>query len=88
MKSKRADGRGHWPAGRRRHSPGTEYDRLLDRLRERLDRRVWGKVSCRVLADWCGVSDRTVRRWLSGQHLPEARQTMRISSWLVSVKGS
>jgi hypothetical protein len=42
-----------------------------------------GVVSIRVLAAWCGVNDRTVRRWLNGTDIPQAHAVARLKAWIV-----
>ena len=75
--------RGHWPLGRRRHT--IDQARLatcLTTLRTLLDtHRQPGVVSARALADQLGVSDRTVRRWLSEEDLPPAAMLRRVEAW-------
>ena len=83
-KSQRSDGRGHWPSGRRRHSVDAKrLDAAMAGLRTLLaTRRRWGAVSARALAAHLGVSDRTVRRWLSGEDHPDGRTLYRIERWV------
>lgn len=93
MKSRRADGRGHWPRGKHRHADtggGGQWERTRLALTRFLDAH-WsrGEISIRALADRLGVSDRTVRRYLYGERQsgrapnrpPEATQEA-IAAWL------
>jgi DNA-binding transcriptional regulator YiaG len=83
MMSTRADKRGHWPAGKRRHAVDEpRRAAAMESLRTLLQtRRRRGEISARALADHLGVSDRTVRRWISGEDHPRARMLWRIERW-------
>ena len=62
--SLRKDGRGHWPAGKRRSdASGRDVRRALAAIRRANER---DGHSLRSIARTLGVSDRTVRRWLDG----------------------
>lgn len=65
--SARADGRGHWPKGKRRSklSPA-EHEKFLAELRQLLAEG----LSRREIARRRGVSEKAVRNWLSGEDLP------------------
>lgn len=69
--------------GVRQHT-GSERDRatVLGDLAAVLREPVRGVRSIRVLADHLRVSDRTVRRWLTGEDWPPPTQLRRIKSWL------
>lgn len=41
-----------------------------------------GRRSIRVLAQYCRVSDRTVRRWLDGTDQPPSTAVQRLQSWI------
>lgn len=78
--------RGHWPAGKRRNPPPPAV--LLEQVRTLLATRHTGtrpvrgvRVSACGLAAWCGVSDRAVRRWLSGEDCPPRDAVRRIRTW-------
>lgn len=66
-KSKRPDGRGHWPAGKRRSSltpaAAHAHAKKIRAMAEDLG-------GYRAVARSLGVSDRTVRRWISGEDYP------------------
>lgn len=47
---------------------------------------VRGVRSARAAAEALGVSDRTVRRWVSGEDWPDAETCRRIMTWLRSVR--
>jgi len=81
MKSHRSDGRGHWPAGRRRNAPSPSRQ-VLSRVRRVLVyRHSYGEISRRSLAVHIGVSDRTVRRWLDGTHIPSPEYLAALRRW-------
>ena len=41
-----------------------------------------GRISLRALANYIGVSDRTIRRWLSGHDWPDFENVRKIRRWL------
>jgi hypothetical protein len=41
-----------------------------------------GRISLRALANYIGVSDRTIRRWLSGHDWPDSENIRNIRRWL------
>jgi hypothetical protein len=63
------------PASRARETVLGDVHRLLAEP-------VRGEVSIRALATHCGVSDRTLRRWLSGEDWPPATQVTRLAAWV------
>lgn len=75
----RKDGRGHWPAGKRRGTTGRHRDRAVVRLRAKMSKEGW---SCRGVADELGVSDRTVRRWLADEDHPTQANLDGLQRWL------
>jgi DNA-binding XRE family transcriptional regulator len=85
MTSQRTDGRGHWPAGKRRHPDAGTWSRtrlaLTKFLDDHYDRRYDG-ISQKQLARDLGVSDRTVRRWLKGEDRPDEETQAAIAQWL------
>lgn len=66
-KSTREDGRGHWPAGKHR-SPLTAHQRAT--VIRQLRAMVASQESIRGAARVLEVSDRTIRRILSGEDQP------------------
>lgn len=67
MTSERRDGRGHWPAGKRRSRlPARERRALIRRVRLALDHG----ESRRAIARKLRISDRTLGRWLKGEDFP------------------
>ena len=75
--------RGHWPLGKRRNTVDpTRLAAALDAVRQLLAVPRRGEVSVRALAGHVGVSDRTVRRWLSGEDLPPAGAVRRVEAWV------
>lgn len=75
---------GGWPRGRYRNATDGDNTReVLDALRVLLDtQHARGRVSLRVLSDHLSVSDRTVRRWLSGEDMPPAATLKRVAAWV------
>lgn len=82
--------KGHWPRGRRRHDPSSNWDVIRSRLWLLLDKRGTGsdrtlpasrRVSRHALAKRMRVSDRTVRRWLAGEDFPTARHAAAVDRW-------
>ena len=68
-KSVRADGRGHWRAGKRRSdAPAKLRRRLLAAIR----RAQRNGLSIRAVGRALDVSDKTVRRWLAEHDYPDA----------------
>lgn len=73
----RKDGRGHWPPGKRRSGIEPQERRsVIARIRIACDRG----LSLRAIAGVTGISDRTIRRWLSGEDhpLPEIARRVRV----------
>lgn len=69
--SARADGRGHWPAGKRRKEPtGLPVGELLAASIARRGLRGTGRA--------LGVDTRTVGRWRRGERHPDAEEAARI----------
>lgn len=60
-------------------------DRVLEAVRAAVCEPVRGLRSVRVVAAWCHVSDRTVRRWLSGEDWPPIEQVHAMEHWLRSL---
>lgn len=88
MESSRTDGRGHWPAGKRRNPDCGKWSRLRLTLSRFLDDRYEiGRITPRALATELGVSDRAVHRWLSGQHRPSEEYQLAIEQWLKEKRG-
>lgn len=67
--------------GKRLSGASAKRDDVLARARDVLRDPVPGR-SARALAAWCGVSDMTVRRWLSGDDWPAIEQVKKIEAWL------
>jgi len=85
MKSQRPDKRGHWPRGKRRHAVDPQrHQTAILRLSALLDAHSGRRdgVSRLGLARYVGVSDRTVRRWLSQEDLPSPQALRKIERWL------
>ena len=88
--SQREDGRGHWPRGQRRNDalPARKMAGLMRRVRRLVDRDPADLTLTRVaIAEAVGVSERSVRRWLSGEDHPAATSLVKLQAWLDSVQG-
>jgi hypothetical protein len=70
IKSKRADGLGHWPKGKAR-STLTESQRAA--VARKLRKAIGDLQSIRAVARTLGLSDRSIRRILSGEDQPTER---------------
>ena len=74
--------RGHWPKGKPRNEAvdgWPDLKRKINRLLRNPDRK--GRSS-RALARHCDVTDRSVRRWLSGEDVPAAEHVASMAMWL------
>lgn len=70
LKSKRADGLGHWPAGKSRSTlTAAERARVIRKLRK----AAVELESVRAVARTLEMSDRSIRRILSGEDQPSER---------------
>jgi len=65
-----------------RGNPDAGVRALIVRLRRVLRHPEWRQVSRRAVAKAIGVSDRTVRRWLSEEEWPDPRTQKRLRDWL------
>ena len=89
IESKRDDGRGHWPKGKRRNDPSPEWPQMLKQLQRllRTPSRNRGEKglhrSRRGLANYLGVSERQVRRWLSKEDMPSTDRVGEIKQFIV-----
>ena len=84
--SARRDGRGGWPAGKRRHPMGQwpdTLDRLLALLRDHAKR---GVVSRNALAAAVGVREGTVRRWVSREDVPSPEMQRKVKRWVAKAE--
>jgi len=85
-KSARADGRGGWPVGKKRHADVGDWQRIRLRVCSLLDDRYeYGRVTVRAIAAAIGVSDRTMRRWLSGEDRPSPEDQERLRAWAAEI---
>ena len=85
-KSARADGRGGWVPGKRRHTDVGDWQRIRLRVVSLLnDHYEPGRVSVRALAAAIGVADRTVRRWLAGEDRPSPEDQERLRTWAAEI---
>lgn len=84
--------KGHWPAGKRRSDVRpVQMAGVMRKLARVLRTEHTGhhprlhaadRVSIKSLARYLDVSDRTVRRWLSGEDWPPAAMVKQIKRWL------
>lgn len=83
MQSTRKDGRGHWPAGRRRNPDAGQWSRTRLALQSLLDEH-WqqGVRSERAVAAALGVSPRSLGRWLAGSHRPHPDYQELLAAWV------
>jgi hypothetical protein len=83
VESTRKDGRGHWPPGKRRNQDGGNWGRIRLALSRFLDEHYErGRISVRALAAELAVSDRSVRRWLTGDQRPSVEYQFAVAQWL------
>lgn len=68
LQSARADGRGHWPAGKPRSSVDARTRQRLLRAIRRANER--DGLSLKSIARTIEVNDRTLRRWLAEEDHP------------------
>ena len=84
-KSARQDGRGGWTPGKRRHADVGDWARLRTQLAAMLSnhysRGTDGRNNVAVAAA-CGVGERSVRRWLSGEDWPSPAAQKAVKRWL------
>lgn len=83
-RSKREDGRGHWPAGRHRNPDTGNWSEIRLQLQALLDNHysIAKRIYVLACAEDIGVSERSVRRWLAGSHRPEPESQKKIASWI------
>lgn len=67
--------------GRRVHPDSRERETVLAEVASALRYPLSGIRSIRVLAAYCRVHERTVRRWLSGEHWPPETAVRRMAQW-------
>jgi transcriptional regulator with XRE-family HTH domain len=82
-KSARADGRGGWIPGKRRHPDGGDWAAAvkdLRRLREIFPRR--RDATHTALARDLGVTRKTISRWRTGEDRPSPAMQARVKAWL------
>lgn len=88
--------RGHWPAGKRRHEIPAEWTDIKARIlravrapdmRTRKSARENGpRLSLRGVAEFIGVHERTVRRWMRGVDIPPTEAMAKLARYLKRVK--
>ena len=82
-KSARADGRGGWIPGKRRNPDVGDWSRLRIDLAAILDDHwQWNVRTPNALARDLSVSQRTVRRWLSGEDRPSPVSQEAVRRWI------
>ena len=80
------DRRGHWPAGRTRNDTPDDWPEVRERLITLFAgtsraRAIQRGISRKQLAQHLGVSDRTVRRWMSGEDGPTGAAVRGVAAW-------
>ena len=74
-----------WTKGERRNEDTGNWSRIRMSLQALIDNHYErGWTSARKLADDLGVSDRSVRRWLSGEDRPEPEVQELIETWVAA----
>jgi hypothetical protein len=71
--------------GQRVQQPGLSAHQLallIRRVAASVAEPQWGRVSKRVLATHCQVSEKTVRRWLEGTDWPSETSVERLQIWI------
>ena len=87
--SKRHDKRGHWPAGKRRHADSGQWSRTRLTISALVNEHYsHGVRSMRALAVAVGVSDRAVRRWLSGEDRPSPQMQVMCQRWAIEQRAA
>jgi DNA-binding XRE family transcriptional regulator len=84
-KSSRADGRGHWTAGKRRHEDAGGWAEVLEqigRLAELFPGRRRHGASQAALARDLGVARKTIWRWLAEIDRPDPAMQRAVREWL------
>ncbi len=82
-KSARDDGRGGWPEGKPRHARQPHWAATLRALGQLLTKEPkWGVRSRKALARDVSTTDRTVRRWLSGEDIPTPETQQAVREWV------
>lgn len=73
----------HWPRGKRRHADVGDWSHIRLQVQSVLDAH-WspGERSLRAIAEVLGVSDRAVRRWMSGEDRPPPEKQEELRAWL------
>lgn len=83
LKSSRSDGRGHWPAGKRRNPDRGNWSRVRLSLRRFIEEHYCrGVISIRAVAADLGVDDRSVRKWLDGTSRPNEATQEAVEQWI------
>lgn len=87
MKSKRADGRGHWPKSKPRHKDEGDWQAVRLGIQTLLNEHGQpGTLSFRVIAAAIGVDPKAVHRWLRGQRKPSPEHQQMLRTFLREVR--
>lgn len=82
MTTKRKDGRGHWPAGRRRNDqPPPSGWPTVDRFLSDVHAYCASERKTKDLAEYLGVDRKTVYTWLTGDKWPARDRMLAIARW-------
>lgn len=89
MRSQRADGRGHWPSGRRRNdqAPPAGWPDVARFLRD-VDDHCRAHHRTAALAAYLGVHRKTVYAWLTAAKWPTRETLLAMARWYRAERGS
>ncbi len=75
-----------WPRGKRRHADQGDWTAVQAQLQALFGTVASTLVSRRTAAREIGVSEKTLRRWLSGQHRPDQIGQDRVLAWITRTR--
>lgn len=68
--------------GKRIHPDTREREIVLGKVESLVRDTIYGDRSIRAAAAFCKVSDRSLRRWLAGDHWPAPARLRRLEAWV------
>ena len=80
--------KGYWPKGKARNEKIPDFNRTLLKISQILQSEVPGTskhgriLSYRGLAEYCGVADSTVRKWINCKTVPSLEYQKRLQDWV------